>query len=62
MDNQIDIGNIIYGLGVDGQGNGSIGIGTSTPTATLHVAGTGQFDGVVHVQPGGDVPMYNAGN
>lgn len=50
-DNQLSIGNIIYGTGVDGTGatisTGSIGIGTTTPTTgyRLDVAGSLRVDG-----------------
>lgn len=32
--------------------NGNVGIGTATPTVKLDV------QGVVHVQPGGDIKMF----
>jgi hypothetical protein len=38
--------------------DGKLGVGTSNPSARLHVAGDARFDGVVHVAPGGDVPMF----
>jgi len=38
---------------------GKVGIGTTSPVAQLEVNGTAQVDGVVTVQPGGDIPMFS---
>jgi hypothetical protein len=47
--NQLNIGNLIYGTGLNGTGatlsTGNIGIGTTTPGSTLSVAGAGYFAG-----------------
>src|SRR5205823_5774050 len=41
--NQLNIGNLLFGTGLDGEGttlsSGSIGIGTTSPGSTLSVAG-----------------------
>ena len=38
--------------------SGNVGVGTSSPTETLHVAGTGKFEqGITYVAALGDVPM-----
>ncbi len=48
-DDVLNIGNIIFGTGVDGTGttlsSGNIGIGTSTPSSRLTVGGAGYFAG-----------------
>ncbi len=47
---------------------GQVGIGTTSPAAQLHVAdsmqvdGTATFNGVVHVQPQGDISMGDFAN
>ncbi len=45
--NQLDIGNLIYGTGINGQGTavstGNIGIGTSTPGSLLSLNGIANF-------------------
>ena len=60
--NQLNIGNFLYGTGLDGTGttlsNGSIGIGTTTPAATFAVqgnqytSGTAYFGGAVTTASG----------
>lgn len=46
--NQLNIGNFIFGTGIDGTGttvsNGKIGIGTNAPHVTFDVTGTGAFN------------------
>jgi len=48
--NQLNIGNLIYGTGLDGTGatlsTGKIGIGSTTPWRTLSVGGTVSFSGL----------------
>jgi hypothetical protein len=48
--NQLNIGNLIFGTGINGEGTnlstGSIGIGTTTPWRTLSVTGTVGMDGL----------------
>ncbi len=50
-DNQLNIGNIIFGTGIDGVGStlssGNIGIGVTTPTDKLHVAGSLRVEGAI---------------
>ena len=58
---QLNIGNLIFGTGINGTENaissGKIGIGTAAPAARLHVAGDGRFEGRVRIAPQGDVDM-----
>jgi trimeric autotransporter adhesin len=46
--NQLDIGNLIFGTGLSGTGStiaGNVGIGTTSPATTLSVAGNGYLTG-----------------
>ncbi|MCX6788065.1 MAG: hypothetical protein NT108_02805, partial [Candidatus Kaiserbacteria bacterium] len=51
--NQLNIGNLIYGTGLNGTGStlssGNVGIGTTSPSTTLSVAGNGYFTGTVGI-------------
>ncbi len=49
--NQLNIGNLIFGTGVDGSGqtvsSGNVGIGVGTPSDRLHVAGSVRIEGAL---------------
>ncbi len=62
-DQQLSIGNLIYGTGLDGSGSnvssGNIGIGTDDPTARLDVSGSVRLRGL---GPAGTLSVDASGN
>ncbi len=60
-DNRLNIGNLIFGTGLDGTGttlaSGNVGIGTSTPNNRLTVVGTGSSNPFVVASSTGDSLM-----
>lgn len=66
LSNQLVIGNLIYGTGIDGTGStmssGAIGIGNAAPALLLHVGDTSVADGtsILRLQDANSVCDFNA--